>query len=68
MSVLFLLNQGGRTTPTSVPVLPGDDRRATEPVLWVSPLVERLIQLALKDRYDLDGWVEEYARQRGWLP
>jgi restriction system protein len=180
MSLLLLLNQGGRTKPTSVPVLPGDDRRATEPVLWVSPLAERLIQLlregndwraidaraleevvaevfdgfgyeveltkrtrdggrdviairhstikddkylieckhwehrvdigvvrellgvgvaepnsglilastsgftkdarvfaereqvrwvlALKDRDDLDGWVEEYARQRGWLP
>jgi len=24
--------------------------------------------LALKDRNDIDAWVEEYARQRGWLP
>jgi restriction system protein len=45
MSLLLLFNQGQPQAPTSVPVLPADDPRTSKPLLWQSPLTERLIRL-----------------------
>ena len=50
-SGLILVSTSGFTTDARV-------FAEREQVQWI---------LALRDRDDLDGWIEQYARQRGWL-
>lgn len=45
MSLLLLFSQGGSVAPPSVPVLPAEDPRTNQQLLWVPPLTQRLIRL-----------------------
>jgi HJR/Mrr/RecB family endonuclease len=44
VSLLLLFNESGAESRASVPVLPSDDPRTKESLIWVEPLTQRLIR------------------------
>jgi HJR/Mrr/RecB family endonuclease len=65
VSLLLLFNQSGIEGTVSVPVLPDDDPRTVESVIWIEPLTQRLIRLVRQgvgwDRIDARAFEEVVA-------
>lgn len=57
MSLLLLFNQGA-SAAASVPVLPVDDPRTSQAVIWAEPLTQRIIRLIHEGR----DWTQIDAR------
>ena len=52
MSLLLLFNQSGGAKTSQIDVLPDNDRRTNQQIVWVRPLTERLVRL-IKEQH---GW------------
>jgi len=50
VSLLLLFNQPPPAEAPRVPILPEDDPRAKQPLLWAPPLIQRLIRLLKEER------------------
>jgi HJR/Mrr/RecB family endonuclease len=50
VSLLLLFNQGRSKVPASVPVLPNEDPRTRDALIWAEPLTQRLIRLVRQSK------------------